>query len=1101
MENTSTLSPVKQTLLQRRLQKVSRALVRRPEIPLRPNRDSAPLSFSQRQMWVIDQMMPGNPAYNLPYGFRLRGPLDCTALEASFNEVIQRHESLRTTFAIKDGEPLQLIQPDLKIKINLTNLDHLTREERENRLQALASEESIKSFDLSCLPLIRVSLFKLAETEHVLLVNLHHIIADGLSIGVLLSELDAFYRAKTGGGDPSPPELSVQYGDFALWQRNVVADETTCARQLEFWRKQLSGTLPVLELPGDRPRPARQSFKGSNVSFTLPVEQVRDLRSLAAREEGTLFMIFLAAFQVLLQKYAGAEDMVIGMPVASRTCREVEPLIGNFLNMVALRCDLSGNPTLIEVLRKSRDTTLNACSNSDLPLEGMMNYLKFERDPSRNSIFQVALQVLSSTTPALGDLEVSSFEFDLKFAQFDLSLHFYEEAEGYRGRFEYCTDLFKAQTIRRLCGHYLTLLEAFVHEPDRRISTLTMLTEAERRQVLEVWNQTAVAYPAPRCVHELVEEQARIRPQALAAESQGRQLTYRELDERAESLAGRLRNHGVQADSLVAIYLERSIEMLVGLLAVWKAGGAYVPIDPEYPADRVRFMLEDTKAVAVLTQKALAGALPAVDATVVHLDAEEDRVAADAGDHHRRSANSPERLAYLIYTSGSTGRPKGVPIKHSSLFNLICWHQQAYQVTPADRASQIAGTAFDASVWEIWPYLSAGASIHFPDHDTRLDGGQLVRWLADQHITLTFLPTPLAESALRESWPQTSALRVLLTGGDRLTYRPARKLPFRLVNHYGPTENTVVSTCADVDECPGHAAPPIGRPLPNTQFYVVDRHLQPAPIGVPGELLLGGVQLTPGYWNRPELTAERFIPNPFGAEPGARLYRTGDLVRLLPDGNLEFLGRIDNQVKLRGFRIELGEIESALSQHPAVWEAVVLAREDAPGEKILVAYLVAKNPPADLVDQLREWVRAAMPEYMVPAHFVLLKALPRTHNGKLDREALPPPSVGSASPRRAAVAPRTPSEEWVLGVFRDVLDRSDFGVFDSFFDLGGHSLMAARLMFRLRAVSGFDLPLRQLFERPTVAGLAEAVDGLSWLEKSKTPSRNRGAHRREDIEM
>ncbi len=441
---------------------------------------------------------------------------------------------------------------------------------------------------------------------------------------------------------------------------------------------------------------------------------------------------------------------------------------------------------------------------------------------------------------------------------------------------------------------------------------------------------------------------------------------------------------------------------------------------------------------------------------------------------------SPEQLAYVIYTSGSTGRPKGVPITHASLCNLICWHQQAYAVKPSDRATQIAGPAFDASVWEIWPYLTAGASVHIPDDSTRLDARRLVRWLSERQITLAFLPTPLAEAALRESWPQNSALRVLLTGGDRLNQRPAQKLPFRLVNHYGPTENTVVSTCAEVEEGASSAAPPIGRPLPNTQAYVLDAHLQPLPIGVPGELLVGGVQLAAGYWNRPELTAEKFIPDPFSTTPGARLYRTGDLVRYLPDGNIEFLGRIDNQVKIRGFRIEPGEIEAQLAQHPAVREVAVIAREDTPGDKRLVAYLVVADSPRNLADQLRALVCATSPEYMVPGYFVILEALPLTPNGKLDRKALPTPSADALAPREGSVASRTPTEEIVMGVFRKVLGRADFGVFDNFFDLGGHSLMAARLVSQLRGASGLDLPLRNLFERPTVAALAERIDALAW---------------------
>jgi amino acid adenylation domain-containing protein len=609
-----------------------------------------------------------------------------------------------------------------------------------------------------------------------------------------------------------------------------------------------------------------------------------------------------------------------------------------------------------------------------------------------------------------------------------------------------------------------------------------------------------VVYPAARCVHEMVEEQARRRPEALAAQGGGRTLTYRELDERAERLAEQLRLRGVKANCVVAICLERSIEMLVAILAVWKAGAAYVPIDPEYPAERIRFMLEDTKCVVVLTQKHLAGALPATDAAIVQVEAEEGRAAGSSEPRAERSPMSPQQLAYVIYTSGSTGRPKGVPIKHASLFNLICWHQQAYAVKPADRATQIAAPAFDGSVWEVWPYLAAGASVHIPDESTRLDAGLMVRWLAERQITLAFLPTPLAEAVLRENWPANSALRVLLTGGDKLTHRPAHKLPFRLVNHYGPTENTVVSTCAEVGEGASKAAPPIGRALPNTRAYVLNRHLQPLPIGVPGELYLGGVQLSPGYWNRPELTAEKFIADPFNSEPEARLYRTGDLVRWLPDGNLEFLGRIDNQVKIRGFRIELGEIEAGLARHAAVREAMVIAREDVPGDKRLVAYVVAENASADLADELRALLRAALPEYMVPAAFVLLDEFPLTPNGKLDRNALPAPDA-AAYVVRSYEAPVGEIETALAQIWCDVLKLERVGRHDHFFELGGHSLLAVQVVSRVRQRLNLELPLHELFAAPTVCGLAACVealreqpgpalafDALTWLASSSRPA-------------
>src|SRR5882762_2599982 len=530
--NTSTLSPEKKALLEQRLGVAAHGCAKGPVIRKRPNQDSAPLSFAQRQMWIIDQMTPGNPAYNVPYGYRLRGSLDLPALEDSFNEVIERHEPLRTTFAVKDGEPLQLIQPELKITIKVTALDHLAHEERENRLQALASEESVKSFDLSRLPLIRVSLFKLGEAEHVLIINLHHIVADGLSIGPLLNELDTFYRAFTAGGEPRPPELGVQVGDFALWQRHSNANEATYAKRIEFWRKQLSGTLPVLELPRDRPRPAFQSFNGSNVFFNIPSALAQDLRSLGAREGCTFFMTVLAAFQVLLKRYSGAEDIVIGTPIAARP-PELEPLIGNFLNMAALRCDLSGDPAFTELLRMSRDTTLDAFSSSELPFEVMVKHLKFERDPSRNPIFQVLLQLLSTTAPRIGGLEISSLHFDLKIAQFELSLHLYEEVEGFLGRFEYCTDLFHAETVERLSSNFEQLLHAIVRNPQQRISEIPILAASERNQILNEWNDTAREYGAEARLHRLVEAQAERTPDRAALEFEGRELSYGELNARA----------------------------------------------------------------------------------------------------------------------------------------------------------------------------------------------------------------------------------------------------------------------------------------------------------------------------------------------------------------------------------------------------------------------------------------------------------------------------------------------------------------------------------------------------------------------------------------
>ena len=1067
------------------------AAAREDGIPKRADRTSAPLSFVQRQIWVLDQLAPGNPAYNMPYGFRLRGALDVRALEDAFNAVIGRHEILRTTFAVRDGEPMQRVHDGLRVAIRLTDLGRLDAKERERRLHALATEESVAPFELSRLPLVRVALFRLGAGEHVLLVNLHHIVADGLSVRPLLQELDAYYRAFAGGGaPPTLPELGVQYGDYAEWQRQALAEPAALSRHVAYWKRQLGGSLPVLELPRDRPRPARQSFQGSNVFFRIPAGRVRELQALGEREGCTFFMTVLAAFQTLLARYSDQEEIVIGAPIAARNRRELEPLIGVLLNMVALRCDVSGAPSFTQLLHRSREATLDAFSHGELPLELLMEHLRIERDPSRSPFFQVALQMVPAGAARLGDLRVDSFEFDLGFAQFDLTLHLYEEPDGaWRGRLEYCTALFEAQTMHRICGHFLKLLESIVRAPEEGIAALPLLDEDERRQVLELWNRTAAAFPTARCIDELVQQQALRRPDALAAEHEGRRLTYRGLDEWAERVARHLRGRGVRDGSPVAIFLDRSLEMLVAALAVWKAGCAYVPIDRDYPEERVRFMLQDVKAAAVLTRQALVARLPATDAPVVPLEGATEP--ADPGPP--RPARSPDCLAYVIYTSGSTGGPKGVAVTHASLFNLICWHQQAYAVTPADRATQVASPAFDAWGWEAWPHLAAGASVHIPDDATRLDDARLVRWLLERSITLTFLPTSLAESVLREDWPASAALRFVLTGGDRLSQRPARGMPVRLVNHYGPTENTVVSTCCEVAPGDAKIAPPIGRPLPNTQAYVVDRRLQPVPVGVPGELLLGGVQVAAGYWMRPELTAEKFVPHPWRAESGARLYRSGDLVRWRPDGDIEFLGRIDTQVKIRGLRIEPGEIESCIARHPAVREVVVLAREDDPGDKRLAAYVAAPGAGLELELELRERLRAALPQYMMPADFVLLATLPRTPHGKIDRAQLPRPERRDAGAAEGAT-PRTPTETMVMAAFGDVLKRAGFGLDASFFDLGGHSLIAARLVARLRRESGQALALRHLFEHPSAAALAGVIDALAWQEASAGPApQERGA--------
>jgi amino acid adenylation domain-containing protein len=900
-------------------------------------------------------------------------------------------------------------------------------------------------------------------------------------------------------GDAELP-LPRPYRDYIEWLRKLDHDSAKT-----YWQGVLSGYRAPTPLVGARDR-AAEHVKGDACGtheVRLSAALTSALRKRAREASVTLNLLLQGAWALLLHRYCGESDIVFGV---TRACRGSSldgagDMVGLFINTLPVRMRIDPESELVSWLRQLRAQQVALRDYEHTPLVRVQGWSEVPRGmPLFESILVFDSHTLDAQLRALGGAWNERRFLGLGHTNYPLTVVAYGDRELLL-QIEYSRKRFDDAVVARMLGHLQTLLEGMAARPEARLKDLPLLSEGERHQLVELWNQTAVAYPAVRCVHELVEEQARIRPEAPAAESGGRMVTYRELDERAEALAGQLRRRGVQPNSLVAVYLERSIEMLVGILAVWKAGGAYVPIDPEYPAERIRFMLEDTKAVVTLTRKHLGGALPASDAAVLHVDAPQGSVEGSSGRRRERRPASPEQLAYVIYTSGSTGHPKGVPIKHASLFNLICWHQRAYDVKPADRATQIAGPAFDGSVWEVWPYLTAGASVHIPDDSTRLDAGLMVRWLAERQITLSFLPTPLAEAVLREKWPETAALRVLLTGGDKLNQRPAHKLPFRLINHYGPTENTVVSTCAEVQaQGASNAAPPIGRPLPNTHAYVLDRHLQPVPIGVPGELLLGGAQLSSGYWNRPDLTAEKFIADAFRPQPGARLYKTGDLVRWLPEGDIEFLGRIDNQVKIRGFRIELGEIEAGIARHPAIREAVVLAREDTPGDKRLIAYLVANPPPAGLVGELRALLRTMMPEHMVPAAFVLLDAFPLTPNGKLDRKALPAPDA-AAYVARSYEAPMGGIETALAQIWCDVLKLERVGRHDHFFELGGNSLVAMQVVSRARQRLISELPLRDLFAAPTVArraarlaglrsppGAARAFDALTWLASYGRPA-------------
>jgi amino acid adenylation domain-containing protein len=1053
-----------------------------------------PLSFAQQRLWFIDRMEPDGSLYNMPFALTLTGELKVDVLERALYEVLRRHESLRTTFAEVEGEAMQIVRPATEIRLDIQDLAQLPEAEREREALRLTADEARRPFDLSTGPLLRVSLLRTMTTEHVLLVTMHHIISDGWSLGVLVKEVAALYEA-FAEGRPSPlVELDIQYADFAVWQREWLQGEVL-EGQLSYWREQLQGAPAVLELPTDRPRPPVQTFRGDSVKFTVTAELSDALRELSRREGATLYMTLLAAWQALLARYSGQADVLTGTPIAGRNEGQTERLIGFFVNTLVLRANVEPGLSFRGLLRQVREATLGAYAHQDLPFERLVEALQPERSLSHSPLFQVmfALQNAPMGELRLAGLTLKALESNVETAKFDLTLSMQETGGELSGSLSYNVDLFDRTTAERMVRHYLWLLKGVAGNPDARLADLSLMDASEERRVLTRWNSTQSDYASDKSVAQLFAEQAERSPSSMAVVSGEARLSYGELNERANQLAHYLRSLGVGTEVRVGILLERSAEMVVGLLGVLKAGGAYVPLDPAYPQDRLAFTLEDSNAHLLLTERRLVEKLPGfVGRPVLCLDTEWDEIA--RCDTRNPAVNpavkvSADNLAYVIYTSGSSGRPKGVEVTHRGLLNLVHWHLRTYAVSPRDRATQLAGVGFDASVWELWPYLSVGASIHFPEEETRAAPERLRDWLVAEGITLSFLPTPLAEAVLALEWPGRVALRTLLTGGDQLHHYPSPTLGFAVANHYGPTESTVVASCA-VLSAKDHAAglPPIGRPISNTQIYLLDQQMRPVPAGVPGELYIGGASLARGYLGRPSLTAEKFIPDPFSTQPGARLYRTGDLARHLPDGQIEFRGRIDTQVKLRGFRIELGEIETCLMQHPAVRDCAVTIWADETGDKRLVAYVAAARETNPTPGDLRARLQEQLPDYMLPSAYVFLDELPLTPSGKIDRRALPAPATALSARRDGSGAALTPVEEILSGIWSEVLRAERVGADDNFFELGGHSLQATQVISRVREAFQLELPLRLLFESPTITGMAAAVESGLKAARGARPS-------------
>jgi len=1056
------------------------------------------LSFAQEQLWFLDQLAPGSPVYNIVDVIPIDGKYDAAAMGRALAELVRRHEVLRTVFPQRNGHPIQSVLPTVDLALSELDISSLPAQEREREWARVVREEGRKPFDLSHAPLFRGTLVHASHQEHRLLLTIHHIVADEWSMELIHQEVTQLYEAFRRGRASALPDLPIQYADFACWQREWSQGDVL-QQEISYWKTELAGAPPVLDLVTDRPRPAVQSFRGATEFFQLPHRLREQIKALGRQEQATVFMALEASFAALLHRYTGQDDILVGTPISGRTHSETERLVGCFLNTVVLRSRFTDDVTFRSLLQQVRDRALGAYAHPDLPFNHLVAELAPQRDASRTPLFQVMFVLHNAEGVSQVSKVSGNRQLETGTSKFDLTLLISETERGLDGLVEYSTDLFEADTIRRLCGHYITLLEAIVGHPDQSIATLPLLTDAERQQVLRDWNDTATEFAAQGlCLHQLIEEQAVRTPERAAVVFEHQTLTYGDLNGRANQLAHQLRGLGVGPDVRVGLLVERSAEMVVGLLGILKAGGAYVPLDPSFPPDRVAYMVEDSGMEVLVTHRDLDRSLAVRPRVMVRLDAHQEQIAWH-GSHQRTPLDpTPDNLAYVLYTSGSTGKPKGVEISHSAVVNFLLSMQRAPGFMATDTLLAVTTLSFDIAGLELYLPLVSGGKVVIASRDDTVDPRRLMERMRDSACTV-MQATPATWRALVQAGWSGSATLKLLCGGEALPRDLAQALlPCcgELWNLYGPTETTVWSTIERITSADGVVS--IGRPIANTQVFVLDAQRQLVPPGLVGELCIGGAGVARGYLRREELTQERFVPSPFAST--ARLYRTGDRGRWLPDGRLECLGRNDHQVKVRGFRIEPGEIEAGIAQHPAVREVVVIAREDAPGDKRLVAYLVAEHAPADLVDQLRALIRAALPEYMVPADFLRVDALPRTANGKLDRKALPAPSGGAAAPRAGAVAPRTPTEEMVMGLFRGVVGRTDFGVFDSFFDLGGHSLMAARLMSQLRAAAGVDLPLRSLFERPTVAALAEAVDALSWSARGRTSGVG-GAREREEIAL
>ena len=1031
-----------------------------------------PLSFAQESLWFLDQVTPDTASYNIPLRLRISSEIDQDALRQSLNEIVRRHEILRTCFQTVVGRPIQKIGPPSPLWIPFMDLTCVPKELREEQADRLCREHAARPFVLDRDSMFRVVLFKLEKENYILLLNLHHIASDAWSIEILLGELAALYDAYSKGR-PSPlQELPVQYADYAAWQRSELTGEVI-SRQLNYWRRRLDGALPLLDLPTEWPRPAVQTFRGSVETTELPASLATALKALSQGEGVSLFMTLLAAFYTLLYRYSGQQDITIGSPISNRNKTGLEALIGLFVNALPLRIDLSGNSTFRQLLSRVREVVLGAYENQTVPFEALVTDLKPERDLSHSPLFQVFFAI-ENARPGPANFKVQTDFVSTATSKFDLSLYIREFSGGMSAELEYCTDLYGRETIRRMLDHFTVLLKGIVENPDEHLSTLPLLTSADREHLL-IGNQTKVEFGRDLTLDELIEKQSKATPDRVAVRFGDGLLTYRELDERAHEVARYLRVSGVGPNDVVGLYVERSLDMVVGLLGILKTGGAYLPLDPLYPPDRLAFMLEDARPVTVLTLKRLERALSHVKTKLVFIDDLPNlglqHTPAVKSTRHRR----PSDLAYVIYTSGSTGIPKGVQIAHRSVVNFLYSMQQKPGLAENDVLLAVTTLSFDIAALELFLPLIVGAQVVIASVEAAADAEQLVSLLKRHEITV-MQATPTTWYLLLEAgWIGNPRLKILC-GGEAWSSQLANQLLSRcgsLWNMYGPTETTVWSS---VNEIKRDERVLIGAPIANTGLYVLQKDLQLAPLLVPGELYIGGEGVARGYLNRPDLTDEKFIFNPFSQNKAERFYKTGDLVRMLPNGALEFLGRIDNQVKIRGFRIELDEIATILRQHPAVKDAVVVLQQGDSFDRRLEAYIIANQGQSLNRGDLQAFLKRQLPFYMVPTAFEIIDRFPMTPTGKIDRKALENVPARRPEGKKSSVPPLSLTELVVAEVWEEILGVEDIGASDDFFDLGGHSLLIVQMIHQINARCKARLGVPDLFRNPTLEQLATVIE-------------------------